>query len=117
MHEPMKNALLFSAFAFVLTGGCASVQLNGTKYYGKPAVAGKTGFEGAGQRGQFSFEQDKVTFILPGSDERSAGTYTVSGETVTIKDLTGKTYTLELKESGRILQSGSETYRRSDYSW
>lgn len=94
------------------------MDMTGKKYYGKPLKTGaKSGFEGMGTPGQLSFDKDRVSFVLPGSDEKNSGTYSISGDTISIKDLAGKTHVFTIKEDGKILQKGSDELRRADYPW
>lgn len=96
------------------------MDLNGNTYHSKPIQAGpKPGFEGAAQAGQFRFNEGKVTFILPRSDEKSAGSYTVKGDSLVIHDIEGRTLSFSIREGGKVLLSndGSEEYRRADYPW
>lgn len=111
----------FAAILAVLCFGlvnCATMDMTGKKYVGKPVkTAVKPGNEGAGNPGQVSFDKERVSFVLPGSDEKNNGTYKVSGDTITVTDLNGKTHVFKLKEEGKVLQAGSDDLRRSDYPW
>lgn len=112
-----SSAVLLAIICFGLIN-CATMDMTGKKYVGKPIKTGvKPGNEGTGNAGQASFDKERVSFVLPGSDEKNNGTYTVSGDTVTVVDLSGKTHIFKIKEDGKVLQTGSDDLRRSDYPW
>lgn len=94
------------------------MNLAGKKYVGKPIKKPiKAGMEGTGTAGELKFGDDQVTFILPGSDEKNAGSYKATKDEVTVKDLAGKTHTFTVKDDGKVLQNGSDEFRRTDYPW
>ncbi len=99
---------------------CASLDLSGKSYEGKPAESAqkkKPGVIGAAQAGRLDFAEEKVTYILPGSDKKGVGTYKASASTVTIQDNTGSTYTFTMKEDGKILLWNGIELRRTDFPW
>ncbi|MBM9591781.1 hypothetical protein JWG41_16240 [Leptospira sp. 201903075] len=97
---------------------CTSLDLAGKSYEGKPKEsAQKPRIIGAVQAGRIDFAPEKVTYILPGSDLKNIGTYTVSAGTVTIRNATGVTYTFTIKEDGKILLWNGVELRRTDFSW
>ncbi|TGK92774.1 hypothetical protein EHQ30_13075 [Leptospira brenneri] len=69
------------------------------------------------QAGRLDFAPEKVSYILPGSDLKSIGTYTVSSGTVTIHSASGMTHTFTIKEDGKILQWNGVELRRTDFPW
>lgn len=97
---------------------CASLNLAGKSYEGKPVErTQKPRIIGVAQAGRLDFAPEKVTYILPGSDLKNIGTYTVSADTVTIRNATGITYTFTIKEDGKILLWNGVELRRTDFPW
>jgi len=117
--EPVRHSAILMIFAlFASLTGCKSVSLVNAKYYGKPVKAGpQPGCEGCAQPGQFEFGKDRVSFVLPGSDEKNSGVYKISGSEISINGLHGKTHKLVIKEKGKVLSFEGDDFRRSDYPW
>ncbi|MCW7471562.1 hypothetical protein [Leptospira kanakyensis] len=108
---------LFTVAIFICTQ-CASLDLAGKSYAGKPTERiQKRGIIGAGQAGRLDFTTEQVTYILPGSDLKGIGTYTVSADKVTIHDTTGNDHNFTIKEDGKILQWKGVDLRRTDFPW
>lgn len=106
---------IFLCFSF---SSCESMNLDGQIFYGKPVTDTiKTGFEGATQPGEFNFAKDRVSFILPGSDEKNSGTYQVIDNKIIVKDLYGETLSIALSKNGQVLSLEGDEFRRSDYPW
>jgi len=114
----MKLSTLMLLVSALIFSSCASVNLAGQKYVGKPVKkAAKPGIEGMGTAGEIKFNDAGVTFVWPGSDEKDSGTYKATKETVTITDSAGKVHTLAVKDEGKVLVNGSEEFRRTDFPW